>query len=196
MPFAVLDHFKFKVKLFSATDIAQIKLPELAREAKRRPVLIQIGDQLQTYRPPEVGQADIRAHRFQFDCGVERKRCALGHEACEGITVELIAMSWIGSPVRVRVMRRDNSDAAAGLRDPMQFSNEHHHVRHMLDDVTANDLIEFAIGEGIRHDAQIVNHVCLRTGIRIDSDRARMFVLAAANIEDLGGCWGSYRKVS
>ncbi len=158
-------NFKLKMKFFTATDVAQVKLPELTREAKRRPLLIQISDQLQPYRPPEVSQADIGAHWFQFDRGVERKRRAFGHEASEGITVEVIAMSWIGGPVRVCVMRRDNSDAAASLGDPVQFSHERHHVRHVLDDVTANDLIEFVVSEGIRHDAQIVNHVCLSSGI-------------------------------
>ena len=89
------------MQFLTAHDVAQIELPEFAREAERGPMLIQIGDEFQTKRTPEVCQAHVSADRLQLNGGVKRKGSALGHKAGEGVTVEVIAMRWIGGPVGI-----------------------------------------------------------------------------------------------
>jgi urease gamma subunit len=44
----------------------------------------------------------------------------------------------------------------------MKLAHKRHNVGNVLDYVAANDLIEFVIAEGIRQNAQVVNHVGVR----------------------------------
>jgi len=74
---------KLKMQLLAAQDVAKIELPKFAREAKRGPVLIQVGNEFQTEDAPEIGEADVPADGLQFDSRVEGKWSALGHEASE-----------------------------------------------------------------------------------------------------------------
>lgn len=74
---------------------------------------------------------------------------------------------------------------AAGPRDAMQFVNKTKHVGYVLDDVTANDLFKFVIGERIWKRSQIVNHIRMTQTIRVDADRARKFVLTTTDVENL-----------
>ena len=82
-------------------------------------------------------------------------------------------------------MGRDDRDAAAGFRDPIEFGNQREDIRHVLDQMTANDLVKLVVRKWIRDDAQIVNDVRVRLRIRIDSDRSRHLVPAAANVKNL-----------
>ena len=81
-------------------------------------------------------------------------------------------------------MRRDDFQNAAGFRDAMQLGNETKHVRHMLDDVTTNDLFELVVRERIWKRSQIVNDVCMTQAICIDADRAGKLVLTAADVKN------------
>src|SRR5580765_5630472 len=96
----------------------------------------------------------------------------------------MITMRRIGSPVRVGVMRSNNSDAAAGFRNTMQLRNETHHIGNVFDYMTTNNLVKLTFSERIRNDAQIVNHICLSAGIGIDAGCAWILVLAAADVEN------------
>src|SRR5690242_18551980 len=100
----------------------------------------------------------------------------------------MIAMRWVGGPVRVRVMRRENFEFAAGPGDAMQLRHEPDHVRHMLDHVTTNDLFKLVVVERIRKDAEIVNDVGVTARVRVNADRAGKFILATAYVQNsLGG---------
>src|ERR1043165_5975245 len=55
----------------------------------------------------------------------------------------------------------------------------------MLDNVTANDLVEFVVGERIWKRSEIVNDICVTQAIRIDPDRTRKLVLTTTDIENL-----------
>ena len=57
----------------------------------------------------------------------------------------------------------------------------------MFDYVATNYFIELAISEGIRNVAEIVNYIGLSPWIGIDSDRTRMFILTAADVENPWG---------
>jgi len=180
----LFDDFELEVQLFAAKDGREIELPEFSGEAKRRPALIEIDEKLQTHGPPQVRQTHMSRYRFQLGGGVEREWSTGGNEASERVTVEVVAVSWIGGPIRVRIMRRNDLQSAAGLGDAMQFRNEPEHVRHVLDHVTTNDLVEFIVGERIRKDAEIVNDVRMTARVRVNTDRAGKLILTTTNIKD------------
>jgi hypothetical protein len=116
-----LNDLELKLKLLAAKDIAQIELPELAREPERWPALIHVRDEFKTERAPQIRQAYINAYRLQFDIRVERKEAAILHEAVEGVAVEVVAVRRVCRPIRIRVMRRDDLDAPAGFRDAVKL---------------------------------------------------------------------------
>src|SRR4051812_45655986 len=99
--------FKFEIEFFPAADRRQIELPKLSREAKGRPALVEINNELQAQRAPDICQTHVRPYRSEFSGGVKRKRCARRNETGERIAVEVIAMSWISCPVRIRIMWRE-----------------------------------------------------------------------------------------
>src|ERR1051326_5802821 len=63
----------------------------------------------------------------------------------------------------------------------------------MLDNVTANDLVEFVVGERIWKRSEIVNDICVTQAIRIDADRTGKLVLPTPDIENLSAF--GYRAV-
>ena len=95
------NDFQFEVEFLSAKDVAEIKLPELAGEAKSGPVPIEINNQLQTNRAPEIRQRNIGADRFQPHFRIKRKELPLVDETVEGITVEMIAVGRVAGPVGI-----------------------------------------------------------------------------------------------
>lgn len=80
---SVLHDFKFKIEFLAAKDGAEIELPEFAREAKGRPVLVEIRDEFKTKQAPKICQAHICANRFELNVSVEGEGSAIGHEAGE-----------------------------------------------------------------------------------------------------------------
>src|SRR5687768_5565993 len=104
-PVALLYDFEFEVEFFTAADGREIKLPEFSGEPKRRPTLIEVDEEFEPHRAPEICQTYVSCHRFQLGGGVERKRRACRHEASERVTVEVITMCRIGGPIRIRIMR-------------------------------------------------------------------------------------------
>lgn len=82
-------------------------------------------------------------------------------------------------------MGSDDFYSTTGLGYAVKFGNESHHVRNVLNHVPADDLIEFVFLKGVWHVAKIVNYISARAWIGVDSDRARVLVLAAAHIENL-----------
>ena len=93
-------------------------------------------------------------------------------------------MSWIGSPIRVGIVRSNDLQSATGLRDPVQLSDETNHIRNVLDHMTANDLFKLIVAERIRERSEIVNDVCMASRVRVDADRAGKFVLTTTNIKN------------
>src|SRR5262249_28624367 len=100
------------------------------------------------------------------------------------IAVEVIAVSGIGGPVGICVMRGHDLDNRAGFCDAIQLGDERHHVRNVLDYVTANYLVEFIVRKWIRQSAEVVNDVGVCFWICIEADRARRFVPAATYVKN------------
>ena len=166
MDFAELNRdclydLKLKMQFLATENIRQIKLPELARETKGRPALIEISQPLETERAPEIRETNIGAQRSQFDGRVEGKRSALRGKAVERVAVEMVAVGWVCWPIGIGVVRRDYPDYPAWLRYAMKLAHERHDVGNMLDHMAANDLVKFVVRERIGQDAQVVNDVSL-----------------------------------
>jgi hypothetical protein len=179
-----LHYFKFKVKLFAATNRRQIELPEFSCEAKRRPVLVQVRDELKAKRPPKIRKADIGMDRLEFEVGVKRKRRAFGDEASERVTIEMIAVRWVSRPVGIGIVRGNDFDGASRSGDAVDLRDKGHHVGHVFDHMTAYDLIKLVGAEGIGQDTQIMNDIGMAARIRVDAYRSGILILTAADIED------------
>ena len=78
-----LNGLQLKMQFLSPNHVAQIELPELAREAKRWPTLIEIDDEFQTQRAPEIRQRNVSADRFQPDLSIKGKQLTIVDEAVE-----------------------------------------------------------------------------------------------------------------
>ena len=96
----------------------------------------------------------------------------------------MISMSGISRPVRVGVVWRNDLQFAARLCYAVQLSNETKHIRHVLNNVTTDNLFKFIVVERIRKVSQIVNYICMTQAIRIDADRAGKLVLTTADVEN------------
>jgi len=176
---------ELKTQLFAATDHAEIELPEFSREAKLRPALIEIDEEFQTHQAPDIRERNVRAYRLESYLGVERKQLPVFDEAIEGIAVEVVAVRGIGGPIGVRIVRGDDQNSAAGPGDAVKLGNKRHHIRNMLGDVTANDVVELVIRKRIRNRSKIVNDVCVGLRICIDADRAGSLVPATTDVQYL-----------
>jgi hypothetical protein len=80
-------------------------------------------------------------------------------------------------------MRRSNLYPAAGSGDPKEFGYKRHNIRHMLGDVTADNLVEFIICKGVRKNPEIVNHICMSFGVCVNANRARRLVPPTTHIK-------------
>src|ERR1700741_2686280 len=94
-------------------------------------------------------------------------------------------MSWIGSPIGIRIMWGNDLQFPAGLCDAMQLINQTENIGTVLDNMTANYFFKLIIGERIRKDSEIMNHICMTQTIRIDPNRAGKLILTTTNIKDL-----------
>src|SRR5437870_5056730 len=127
--------FELKTKFFAATDRAEIELPKLSRESELRPALIEVDEQLQTNHAPNIRQRNISANRLEPHVCVKRKELPVFDKAIERITVEVIAVGRIGGPIRIRIVRRDDQNAAAGLSNAMKLGDESHDIGNVFGDV-------------------------------------------------------------
>src|SRR5206468_7798260 len=96
----------------------------------------------------------------------------------------MIAVCWIAGPIRICVVRGYDRNGTAWLGNSIEFRDEGHNIRHMLDYVPTDDLVEFIIGKRIRNIAEIMNYICVCLWIRIYADRAWRFVPATTDIKD------------
>ena len=71
----------------------------------------------------------------------------------------MVSVRRVSRPVGVGIVRRDNLDDPAGFCYAVKLAHEGHHIRHVLDNVAANDLVKFIVGERIRKYAEIVDDV-------------------------------------
>ena len=97
----------------------------------------------------------------------------------------MVSVGWIRWPIGICVVRRNDFYQSAGFSYAVKLADERHDVGDVLDYVTTNDLIKFVIAERIREDTQVVNDVRVRPRVGIYSDRARILVLTAANVQSL-----------
>jgi len=124
-------------------------------------MLVKVSDELQSEKAPEVGETYVSTNRSKFNHSIERKGSVIGHEAGKGVAVEVVLMRWIGGPIRIRIMRRDDFYQPSRLGYAMKLANEGHYVRHVFNNMTADDLVKFVIRKGIRNGAEVVDNICV-----------------------------------
>ena len=155
----LLHDLELERELFTSKNGRQVKFPKLSCESKCWPPLIEVDENFNPQRAPKVSEADVRFQWPQFGFGVKRKWRSLRHEAGERITIEMIAMGWVGRPIRICVMRCNDMQPAARLRNAMQLDHKRKHIRHMLDDMSTDDLVELTVNEWIGKDTKVVYDV-------------------------------------
>jgi hypothetical protein len=100
----------------------------------------------------------------------------------------MIAVSQIGGEVRIRPVRSDEPYDAAVPGDSVELAHNGHRIANMFDNVTADDFVEFVIGERIGQVVEVVDNISGRPRIDVHPDRARDLVCAATYIEDAISC--------
>ena len=147
--------------------------------------MVKIGYPFQTECTPEICKTDVGAHRSQLYSCVKRKRSKVGHEAGEGVAVEMVTVCRVGGPIGIRIVRRYYFYQTRWFSYAMKVANERHDIGNVFNYVTANNQIKLIFGKRIGNDAEIVNNVCVGAWIRIDTDGAGILVLPAADIKNL-----------
>ena len=66
----------------------------------------------------------------------------------------------------------------------MQLVHESEHVGNVFDHVATDDLFELIVSEWIWKVAEVVNDVGVASRVRVDADRAGIFVLSTPNIKN------------
>src|ERR1700754_591909 len=94
-------------------------------------------------------------------------------------------MSWISSPIGIRIMWCNDLQFPAGLCDAMQLIHKTENIGNVLDNMTANYFFKFMIRERIWKDSEIMNHICMTQTIRIDPNRTGKLILTTTDIKDL-----------
>ena len=87
-------------------------------------MLVKICNEFQSKKAPEVGQTYIGVHGPKFDRGVERKGSAIRHEAGERVAVEMVSMSRVCGPIRIRIMRSDDFYQTRGFSYTVKFADK------------------------------------------------------------------------
>src|SRR6266404_3222096 len=128
-------------------------------------MLVEVCYPLQSHCAPKICQRYVRRDRSQFDGRIERKRRAVGHEASKRITVEMVSMSRIRGPVGVCAVRRNHLYTATRSGNAVQLADKRHYIGNVLNDVTADNLIELVISKWIRQYAEIVSDIGVSSGI-------------------------------
>ena len=96
----------------------------------------------------------------------------------------MISMRRVGRPIGIRVMRRDEFNSPAVFRNAVKLRDKCHHVGNMFDGVARHDEIKLVVCKRIRNFAEIVNNIRRRARIVVQTDRAFLFICAAADIEN------------
>src|SRR5438105_4694421 len=128
-------------------------------------MLIEVGYPLQSHCAPKICQRYVRRDRSQFDHRIEWKRRAVGYEASKGITVEMFTKRRMLGSIVVCEMMRNHLYAADRFGNAVQLADKRHHIGNVLNDVTADNLIELVISKWIRQYAEVVSDIGVSPGI-------------------------------
>src|SRR5262245_2816257 len=112
--------------------------------------MIEVDQQLKPSELPQIQQSHSRATLPKTNIGVERKDSSIVGEIPKRVAVQVVAMSQISREVRIGPVRCDQLDDPAVSSDPMKLAHDRHRVAHVLDNVAANNFIEFIVDKWIR----------------------------------------------
>jgi len=104
-------------------------------------------------------------------------------EVAEGEAVEVVFVGGVAERAVVGVMGRFDADAATGTDEAVKFLHGADDVCEVLDDVDGAEVIESAVGKGVREMVEVAEDVGGAGGVEIDADCAGEFADAAADVE-------------
>src|SRR5271169_3361848 len=105
-------------------------------------------------------------------------------------------MRGVAERAEVGVMRRGEKHAAARREHAMKLFHGADHVRDVLDHMDRAQLTERIVAKRVRKTVEIAKHIGAGIPIAIHADGARVFVDAAADVENPGGYATSFRHSS
>ena len=62
----LLNYLELEIEFLASKDSRKIELPKLSREAKRRPSLVKIHDQLKAQRAPQICETHVSFDRLEL----------------------------------------------------------------------------------------------------------------------------------
>jgi hypothetical protein len=98
-------------------------------------------------------------------------------------------MRRIAKGAEIGIVRRDDEYPATASEQAMNFLHHPDDVRHMLDDMDSANFAERMIAQRIGKPVEVGDDVGARVGTSIEANSARVFVNAAANIENRKCRW-------
>ncbi len=94
------------------------------------------------------------------------------------------AVGGVAKRAEICVMRRNDDGAATRGEQPVEFFHGAYHVGDVLDDMRYAQLAKRVIAERIREMVEVSQDVGVSAGIAIDTDGARVFIAAAADVQN------------
>ena len=105
-------------------------------------------------------------------------------EIAQGKAVEVPAVGGVAERAEIGVMRGHDDGAAAGCEQAVELFHGADHVRDVFDQVYGANLNEGAVAKREWKVIEVGDDVGARVEIAIYSDRAGIFVYAAADVQD------------
>ncbi len=93
-------------------------------------------------------------------------------------------MLWLGIGAMTRKVGRLDQRCSSGLEDPEDLPYEFPGMIQMFDNMFCVNPVCVMVWKRIRKLVQIMDHVCLRRRINVDTDRTGNFVHLAAEINN------------
>ena len=102
-------------------------------------------------------------------------------------------MRWIAEAAEIGVMRSGNYQPSRGRQQPVKLLYGSDDVGHMLNQMNGPHLAERIVGERERKLVEVGHNIGACVRIAVDANGARVFVNAAANVENrqLARCYCS-----
>src|SRR4029453_7497556 len=96
----------------------------------------------------------------------------------------MVSMCRIGGPIRIGVVRRDDPQHATWFCNPVKFTDERNHIRHVFDYMATNNFVELIVWKRVWQNTQVVDDVGVRLWICVYSYRTGKLVLTTTYVKN------------
>jgi len=127
--------------------------------------------------------------------GVIAEAAVVLAKVAEGEAVEVVFVGGVAEGAVVGIVWGFDADAASGADQAVEFFHGADDVCEVFYDVDGAEVIEGAVGEGVREMVEVAEDVGGAGGIEVDADCAGEFADSAADVEGSQGFRVSERLV-